>query len=178
MADHRIEKLRQIYCGSKLNKGLALYKAMEIVLSEYEKERGQDVSWIKNGLDKDYQKKIAKEEKGLALGYLIYSLKKHGAPVKPAIKAVYVWRKPYDNKASEKTIEAAYTDIKKAIEAVDEAAIDKDAYISVLPLILNDHNDSFPKDREDIYSAYCKVKEEILILAEFFKGIGQVFSDK
>ena len=170
MTQNRLNKLEEIYRRSNINQGMALYYAIDLVLSEHQKTHGDNVAWIKEGFEQGFSKKLEKERKDLALGYMVYWLDKKGCTNKTqAIKAVSEWRGKTETKVSFKTIEAAFTEVKKAIELVGEAATDKDAFLAVLPLILSDSG--FPEHYEDAHKAYGLVKEEILMLSDFFQNL-------
>lgn len=168
MTKNKLNKLEGIYRRSNINKGMALYYAIDLLLSEHQKNYGDDVAWIKEAFEENFRRKLDKERKDLALGYMVYWLDKKGCTNKTqAINAISEWRGQTETKVSPKTVEAAFTEVKKAVELLGEASTDKDAFLAVLPLILSDN--TFPEHYEDAHKAYGLVKEEVLMLAEFFQ---------
>ncbi len=166
MAKSSLKRLKKVYLNSNINKNIALYHALNMALSKYEEAYNDDVSWIKEAFKENLSKKLEKERKDLALGYMIDWLIRKGCTNKvAAFRSVSKWQQASGEKASIKTVEAAFTEVKKAKKLIGEIAFDKEAFLAIIPLILS--NNKFPEHDHDTYKAYILVKEEALLIIEF-----------
>lgn len=170
MTNNRLEILKRIYTDSSVNRALALSHAIDIITKEYEAVHGQDVSWVRNAFEESFLSRTDKEEKDLALGYMVLLLTKNGcSKTIEAIRAVSEWRTVLGERASVKTVEAAFTSVKQTRDKIGLPAFDKDAYLAILPMLLSE-KDSFPTHYKEALGAYNKVKSDMVSLAELISG--------